>query len=114
MRNGSPSNNLTLVNDNTSGRPTDMNDSAAYYPYQSENTVFADESSRAQKTFFVFLAISIACAAATIGTGSYAAWLSRQQVARQTLTDVDEILKSCQSRMVQLEADLQRLPHRQA
>jgi cytochrome c-type biogenesis protein CcmH/NrfG len=114
MRNGSPSNKLTLVNNNANGRQDDTGGPAAYYSPQPENTVFADESSRAQKTFLVFLAISIACAAATIGTGSYAAWLSRQQAARQTLTDVDEILKSCQSRMSQLEADLQRLPHRQA
>jgi cytochrome c-type biogenesis protein CcmH/NrfG len=111
MRNGSHSNKLTLINSSTSGHRNDTDVSAAYSPYQPESTVFADESGRAQKTFFVFLAISIACAAATIGTGSYAAWLSRQQAARQTLTDVDEILKSCQSRMSQLEADLQRLPH---
>ena len=88
----------------------DGDDPAAYYPYRPDPAVFIDESARAQKTFWVFLTISIACAAATIGTGTYAAWLSRQQAAHQALTDVNDILRSCQSRMSQLEADLQRLP----
>ena len=111
MRNGTHSNKLTFADDSAlSGRLDDADDPAAYYPYRPDSPALADESSRAQRTFLVFLAVSIACAAATIGSGSYAAWLSRQQAARQALTDVDDILKSCQSRMSQLEADLKRLP----
>ncbi len=120
MRNGIRSSSFLTSSgqNNSSGQNDssrdDADDPAAYYPYRPESAVFADETSRAQKTFFVFLGISIACAAATIGTGSYAAWLSRQQAAHQALTDVNDILRSCQSRMSQLEADLQRLPNRQA
>lgn len=88
----------------------DTDDPAVYDPYRPDPVAFIDESGRVQKTFWVFLTISIACAAATVGTGTYAAWLSRQQAARQALTDVNDILRSCQSRMSQLESDLQRLP----
>ena len=113
MRNGTHFNKTLFVDDGAlTGRAGDTDDQVAYYPHRPDNAALADESSRAQRTFFVFLTISIACAAATIGSGSYAAWLSRQQAARQALTDVDDILRSCQSRMSQLEADLQRLPNR--
>jgi predicted dienelactone hydrolase len=64
--------------------------------------------------FIVMLTASIACAAATAVTGGYAVWLARHQAARQALTDVNDILRSCQSRMSQLESDLQRLPDRPA
>ena len=107
MRNGTHS-NFAVAEGAT---PDDADDPAAYYPYRPDPVVFSDESARVQKTFFVFLTVSIACAAATIGTGTYAAWLSRQQAARQALTDVNDLLKSCQSRMSQLESDLQRLPN---
>jgi len=73
-----------------------------------------DEAQRAHVTLLAFMAISIACTTAAIATGSYAIWLARHQATRQTLTDVNEILKSCQTRMQQLEADVQRLPERQA
>ncbi len=121
MRNGIHFNKLTLINGSQNENNRDENnqddadDAASYYPYkpQAESQVFVDETVRVQKTFVVFLALSITCAAATLATGSYAAWLSRHQAARQALTDVNDILKSCQTRMSQLEADLQRLPNRQ-
>ncbi len=62
------------------------------------------------RLFFVLLTVSISCAAASVATGSYAVWLARQQAARQALTDVNDILRSCQSRMSELESVLQRLP----
>ena len=116
MRNGTHFNRLTLVSDGHGDNPQDdADDAASYYPYKPQSDqVFADEAAQVQRTFVVFLSLSIACAAAALATGSYAVWLSRHEAARQALTDVNEILKSCQSRMSQLEADLQRLPNRQA
>ena len=112
MRNAIPFNKLTLVNNSVD--PDD--DEAAYYSYQpaGENAILADDSQQVKTTLLVFMAVSFACATAAIATGSYAVWLARQQSARQALTDVNDILKSCQSRMRQLEADVQRLPNRQA
>ena len=100
-----------------SSKPDADDDAAMYYPYQINNdldndSVVPDPSGQAKATFAVFLAVSIACMAAAVATGSYAAWLSRQQAARQALTDVSDILKSCQSRMQQLEAQVERLPGR--
>ncbi len=115
MRNGTHFNRPTLMSGSqTDSSQDDAGDAASYHAYKPQSDqVFADETAQVQKTFVVFLSLSIACAAATLATGSYAAWLSRHQAARQALTDVNEILKSCQSRMSQLEADLQRLPNRQ-
>ena len=114
MRNGTHFNKLTLVDHNrVGGVQDDADDVGSYHPYKPQSEqAFVDETAQVQRTFVVFLSLSIACAAATLATGSYAAWLARHQAARQALTDVNEILKSCQSRMSQLEADLQRLPNR--
>ena len=111
MRNGTHFNRLALVSSNQADDA--QSDAASDNPYQSQSEQFVNETAQVQKTFAVFLSLSIACAAASLATGSYAAWLLRHQAARQALTDVNEILKSCQSRMSQLEADLQRLPTRQ-
>ena len=59
---------------------------------------------------FAFVAVSLGCAVAAVAAGSYALWLTRQQAARETLTDVHDILKSCQDRMQKIEADLNRMP----
>ena len=112
MKNGTPFNKLKLVDNSIDS----TDDAAVYYPYQpgNENIIVVDDGQHAKTTLLVFIAVSVACTAAAVATGTYAVWLSRQQAARQTLTDVNEILKSCQSRMLQLETDLQRLPNRQA
>ena len=88
-------------------------DPAAYFPYQPDHEA-VPAGGKTKNLFLVFLTLSITCAAATVVTGSYAVWLARQQAAHQALTDVNDILRSCQSRMSQLEGDLQRLPNRQA
>lgn len=108
MKNGSRFSRLTLVESS----PDNQDDPAAYVPYrpQSETAPAAGSESR---LFLVLLTVSISCAAASVATGGYAVWLARQQAARQALTDVNDILRSCQSRMSQLESDLQRLPNRQ-
>ena len=120
MRNGTLSNGNKLVLVNSNGRPVEgldlVDDAAVDYLSGSDNEapVPADDVRRTRMTLLVFMAVSIACTTAAIATGSYAVWLSRHQAARQALTDVNDILKSCQSRMQQLEADVQRLPGRQA
>ncbi len=68
----------------------------------------ADTVQRLGTTITIMVSISAACAATAVATGAYALWLSRHQATRRTLTDVDDILRSCQSRMQELEADLQR------
>lgn len=113
MKNGTRFSRLILV-DNTSsnGSLENEDDPAAYFPYRPEGEAAPAPGGEESKLFLVFLTLSITCAAATVATGGYAVWLARQQTARQALTDVNEILRSCQSRMSQLETDLQRLPNR--
>ncbi|MGI4792104.1 MAG: hypothetical protein ACRYFS_25050 [Janthinobacterium lividum] len=111
MRNGIHFNKLTLV-DNSADK---VDDAAVYYPYQpGAEPITLDDAHQAKTTLLIFVAVSIACTAAAVATGSYAVWLSRQQAAHRTLTDVNDILRSCQTRMHQLESDLQRLPNRLA
>lgn len=120
MRNGIHSNPNKLVLVSSNGQPVHgqdlVDDAAVDYLSGSDNEapMLADEARKTRVTLLVFMAVSIACTTAAIATGSYAAWLSRHQAARQALTDVNDILKSCHSRMQQLEADVQRLPERQA
>lgn len=110
MRNGIHFNKLRLV-DNS---PESDDDPAAYFPDRPDVEGLAASDAPVSSLFYAFLTLSITCAAATVVTGSYAIWIARQQTARQALTDVNEILHSCQSRMDQLEMDIQRLPHRKA
>jgi hypothetical protein len=101
-------NNLVLVND------TDP-DNSRQDDIRQDNTSRDAVTSAEQQTqtaLITLMSVSIACAAAALATGSYAAWLAHQKSAHQALTDVNEILKSCQKRMQQLEADVERLPSR--
>lgn len=128
MRNGTLSNPNRLVIINSSGQSVqgqDVLDDAAV-DYQSgtagdnegdniaSNIASSEELSNTQATLLTFMAVSIACLTAAVATGSYAVWLARHQAARQALTDVNDILKSCQSRLQQLESDVQQLPEREA
>ena len=120
MRNGTISklNKLILIGSN--GRPVPGQDSveeaSADYSFgpNVEAPLVLDGARKTRVTMLVFMAVSVACTTAAVATGSYAIWLSRHQAASQALIDVNDILKSCQSRMQQLEADVQRLPERQA
>ena len=120
MRNGTTFNANKLVLVNSSGRPMggsdSVDDAAVDYQSGSDNDAngLTEDVQKTRVTLLVFMAVSIACTTAAIATGSYAVWLSRHHAARQALTDVDDILRSCQNRMQQLEADVQRLPDRQA
>lgn len=110
MRNALRFSKLTLME----SRPEDEEDSAAYIASQPETETAPGADAGESRLFFVLLTVSISCAAASVATGSYAVWLARQQAARQALTDVNDILRSCHSRMSELESVLQRLPNRQA
>ena len=120
MRNGTTSNLNKLIMVSSNGRPmpgsASVDDAAVDYPFNSDADVplVVNDARGTRATMLVFMAVSIACTTAAVATGSYAIWLSRHQAARQALIDVDDILKSCQSRMQQLEADVQRLPERQS
>ncbi len=120
MRNGILFNPNKLVLVNSSGHPVNGQDSVddAAVDYQSgtesDDSVLLTELRKKRATLLIFMAVSIACLTAALATGSYAIWLARHQATRQALTDVNDILKSCQTRMQQLEADVQRLPGREA
>ncbi len=120
MRNGTTSNTNKLVLVSSTDQPVhgqDLVDDAAVARLSgsdNERAAIADDAAKTRVTLLVFLAVSVACTTAAIATGSYTLWLSRHQAARQALTDVNDILKSCQIRMQQLEADVQRLPERKA
>ena len=119
MRNGTISNLNKLILVSGSGRAIGRreaaDDAAADHPFEpGEAPLMLDDTRSTHMTMLVFMAVSIACTTAAVATGSYAIWLSRHQAARQSLIDVNDILKSCQTRMQQLEAEVQRLPDRQA
>ena len=112
MRNGTRFSPGKLVLVNEDSRDADWEDAAAdaRQPYLT-----APDGAGLLKPspLLILVSVSVACAAAAIVTGSYAFWLARHQAAHQALTDVNDLLKSCQSRMQQLEADVQRLPLRE-
>ena len=120
MRNGTTSDTNKLILVSSSDQPVhdqDLVDDVAVARLSgpdNERAVIVDDAAKTRVTLLVFLAVSVACTTAAIATGSYTIWLSRHQAARQALIDVNDILKSCQIRMQQLEADVQRLPERKA
>ena len=115
MKNGIQSSKLVMVDSggHEIGGQEAMDNTAIDYAYRVDtDTSAVDPNAGFRTTLFVFMAVSIACTTAAIAAGSYAVWLSRHQAAKKTLTDVNDILKTCQTRMRQLEADVQNLPSR--
>ncbi len=108
-----PFNRLVLVN-SAGRRPqksNEMDDAAVDYPQGADTSAFKDGVGiPARALLLSAVTASIVCATVALATGSYAFWLSRQQEARQALTDVNDLLLSCQKRMEQLEAEVQRIP----
>ena len=114
MKNGIQSNKLLLVDGrgHAIGGET-WDELAADYACDSDMVSAALESSRnIRSALVVLMSVSIVCTATAIASGSYAIWLSRRQAASQTLTDVNDLLKTCQTRMRQLETEVQQLPGR--
>ena len=113
MKNGTPSNNLILVD--SAGQVItgqEAADDAAYeYGYREESVAPVESSGGSRNTLLLFMAVSFACTAAAVATGSYAVWLSRHAASQQALTDVNDLLKTCQTRMRQLETDYRSLPN---
>ena len=116
MKNALPFNKLVLVDG--SGHPISGSDTVddATVDYLTnadlEAAVPAEAARSTHTTLIVVVAVSIACLTAAIASGSYAIWLSRRQAAQQALTDVNDLLKTCQTRMYQLESDFQNRPSR--
>lgn len=102
---------LVMVgSDTNSDTNPDLWDDAAVDSRVARSAVadVTEDVQRIGTTIAIMVSISAACAATAVATGAYALWMSRHQVTRRALTDVDDILRSCQSRMQELEADLQR------
>ncbi len=114
MKNDTQSNKLTLIDRNGAqigGIDADRDDIAVEYLVSNspDKVIVAP----APNTGILILAVtSAAFAAAAVAAGSYAWWLSRQRVAHEALTDVHDLLKTCQDRMSQMEQDLHSLPAR--
>ena len=115
-RNESPFNKLILVDGDGQAisRQDLLDDAAVDYPHEADNqsAPSADRAQNARNTLLVFAAVSITCMAAALATGSYAVWLGRRQAAQKAIIDVNDLLKTCQTRMRQLEMDVQNLPSR--
>ncbi len=115
-KNGTRWNKLTLVDnqdrkDALQGNAEDAAVDDWKSGFAEEGALSAPETGALESPgVLVFALVSVACAAAAIAAGSYALWLTRRRAAQNALTDVRDILKTCQERMVQLESDLNRLP----
>jgi hypothetical protein len=114
MKNGTPSRSLKLV-DSAGHTISDGGD--VFDPVVDDERRIAEmgQSDLATRespanSVLIFVAVSVACAVAAIAAGSYAIWLTRQKVAHETISNVQDILKICQERMHQLEDDLNLLP----
>jgi hypothetical protein len=102
MKNGTHSNSLKMV-DNSSHEVVQSDP-------MDDDTLDAAQSVRS--TLVVLIAVSTICMMAAIASGSYALWLAKRQGAHKALTDVNDILKTCQLRIRQLETEVQQLPER--
>ena len=107
MKNGIRFNRLTLVDGSGHDAP---DDSAREYGFFEESSAGGTLQGTGN-TLLILVAVSFVCTAAAVATGSCALWLSRQSASRQALTDVNDLLKTCQTRMEQLETDYRRLPN---
>ncbi len=56
-----------------------------------------------------FAAVSAACTAAAVGTGTEAFWRSRRRMADDALTSVHDLLETCRDRVSRMEAELSLL-----
>jgi len=103
MKNGTHSSKLMMMVDNRGPELviSDSMDDAA-----------VDAAQSVRSTLVVLIAVSTVCMMAAIASGSYALWLAKRQGTHKALTDVNDILKTCQLRIRQLETEVQQLPGR--
>ena len=115
MKNGTLSNSLKMVDNNGQevAKSDSMDDAAVDHVYTREQeTASIDAVQSVHSTLVVLIAVSTVCMMAAIASGSYALWLAKRQGTHEVLTDVNEILKTCQLRIRQLETEVQLLPGR--
>ena len=115
MKNDTHSNKLMMIDGSGReiGSSDSMDDAASDYVYaRDQETSVLDAAQSVRSTLIVLTAVSSICMTVAIATGSYAIWLLKQQGAHKMLTDVNDILQTCQTRMRQLESEVQQLPGR--
>ena len=110
MRNGTQSNKLRLIDNNgeSLAGTYGIDDMAVQYDSMSEGAASSalDPITEMLSNKWVFIAVSTVCAAGAIAAGSYSVYLSRRRVAETALDNVQDLLKTCQRRMRDLENDL--------
>jgi len=103
---------LTLVDSQDASRSSqsEAEDAATDSVAPAEGVEVAAPPASASRQAVALVAVSVACASAAIAAGSYAVWLTRRQATQAALTDVRDLLRTCQTRMTQMEDDLHRMP----
>lgn len=89
---------------------SDLEDAATDSVAQEDSPEAATPQVSTSRQAVALVAVSVACASAAIVAGSYAVWLTRRQATQAALTDVRDLLRTCQTRMSQMEHDLRRMP----
>lgn len=115
MKNGTHSNKLMMVDNSDRGLfiSDSMDDAAVDSVYVREQESAAlDAVQSVHSTLVVLIAVSTICMMAAIASGSYALWLAKKQGTHKSLTDVNDILRTCQMRIRELETEVHQLPGR--
>ena len=118
MRNGTRSNHRLLLIDNngeeiSKKRSLDDIAVATDKPGEEQGTEKSGPVDDLLNNKALFATVSIACLTAAIAAGTYAIWLQRKKDAQKALTNVNDLLKTCQNRMSQIDKELKRLPRAQ-
>ena len=95
MKSDTQSNNLRLV------------DSSDVNP---EETPAADSAIEGlYRNKWLFIGVCAACAVGAIAAGGYAAWLIKKRETASVILDVHDLIQSCEDRVAQIEAQINRL-----
>jgi len=95
MKSDTQSNNLRLVDssvEDAADAPT--SDSALDGLYRNK---------------WLFIGVCAACAVGAIAAGGYAAWLMKKRETASVILDVHDLIQSCEDRVAQIEAQINRL-----
>ena len=58
---------------------------------------------------WLFIGVCAACAIGAVAAGSYAAWLIKKREADSVILDVHDLIQSCEDRVAQIEAQINRI-----
>ena len=58
---------------------------------------------------WLFVGACVACTVGAVAAGSYAAWLTKKCEAESVILDVHDLIKSCEDRVAQMEAQISRI-----